>query len=469
MTFESRPVFTIIPNHVSPIETSSDDGTREAQGFGAATPWRAQGYAQRIYRMKFLLERSEIRELEGFFDARRGQMEGFWLPTWNADFRLAKPVGSSDATFQVEPSGFPAYFGIHPGLAKVAFIKKDGTITPHTIIGAVVQAPYEAVQFSGTSGFSCDIDTLVSHLVYVRFNADELQFQYINDSLAEVDVEFMELPTEYAATETGERPAWLYEITQGSNFWRWTSHGASIVAGSMEWMPEDITHTQIKKSTNCFDEGVNIKVGLRSSSNPFYQFLSGPPPSPIRVKIYKTTFPVLALGTAIYEAYVRDVSFSQRGIVDVSLSSALGVAEARIPRVLVQGMCNWQLYDSSTCRVDEPSRRFVATVSAADATWIESASFGVGDNYLALGRAVFGTETRLIIAHTGNRITLNAAFRSTVTAGSQVFVTPGCDKTLSTCLSKFNNVANFGGCPYVPLKNPQLDAINAPSSSGGKK
>lgn len=470
MTFDNRPVFTFRPHYVDPVETSTDDGTREAQGFGVSTPWRVQSYAQRIYRMKFILERSDIRALEEFFDARRGQMEGFWLPTWNADFRLANAVGSSDATFQVEASGFPDFFAIHPGNARVAFILKDGTICPNTITGAVDQSPLEAIQFASSSGVDCPVDTLVSHLVYVRFNSDELPFQYTTDSLAEADIEFLELPTEYAETEAGERPAWLYEVTQGSSFWHWTSHGASIVAGSQQWEPEDITHTQIKKSTDCFDEGVTLKIGLRSAGNPFYQFLSGPPPAPLHVKIYKVLFPDLAFGSPVYEADVLNVSFAERGVVEATLSSVLGVAEARVPRVLVQGLCNWQLYDSATCQVAESPRRISAVISAVGTTWIESPSFSVGDNYLALGKIVFGSETRLIIAHTGSRVTLNAAFRATATAGAKVTAWPGCDKTLNTCLAKFNNVLNFGGCPYVPLKNPQLEALNPPSQdTGGSK
>lgn len=35
--------------------------------------------------------------------------------------------------------------------------------------------------------------------------------------------------------------------------------------------------------------------------------------------------------------------------------------------------------------------------------------------------------------------------------GDTVTVAPGCDKAKSTCLNKFNNLANFRGFPYVPI------------------
>ena len=469
MTFENRPVFTLQPQYVDPVETSSDDGTRDAVGYGAATPWRVQPYAQRIYKMKFLLERPEIRQLEAFFDARRGQFEGFWLPTWNGDFRLTAPVNATDASFSVEYSGFAPFFAMHPGNARVAFILRDGTILPHTITGAVANPPTEAVQFLGNSGFSCPLEALVSNLAYVRFNSDELAIQYTTDSLAEVEIEFLELPMEYAQVDAGELPVWLYEISQGSNFWRWTSYGAPIVSGSTSWSPEDITHTSIKKSTDCFDEGVNLKIGLRSASNPFYQFLSGPPPVPVHVKLYRVLLPGLAIGSPLYEADVRTVAFTQRGVVDVTLASAMGIAEARVPRVLVQTLCNWQLFETNTCCVVEASRRITAHISASSGTAIKSPGFAIGDNYLSLGRAMFGDETRLITWHTGDQIGLNAAFRANVPVGAFVKVVPGCDKSLGTCGSKFGNVTNFGGFPYVPLKNPQLTALNPPATDGGGK
>lgn len=35
-----------------------------------------------------------------------------------------------------------------------------------------------------------------------------------------------------------------------------------------------------------------------------------------------------------------------------------------------------------------------------------------------------------------------------------IFLYPGCDHTLNTCMNKFNNKLNFGGFPWIPLKNP---------------
>jgi len=38
--------------------------------------------------------------------------------------------------------------------------------------------------------------------------------------------------------------------------------------------------------------------------------------------------------------------------------------------------------------------------------------------------------------------------------GTSVTVAPGCDHSFSTCQTKFSNQLNFGGFPYMTLKNP---------------
>ena len=45
---------------------------------------------------------------------------------------------------------------------------------------------------------------------------------------------------------------------------------------------------------------------------------------------------------------------------------------------------------------------------------------------------------------------LKLGFLSPVIAGDQFQLLPGCDRTLATCTTVFNNASHFGGFPYVP-------------------
>jgi len=60
---------------------------------------------------------------------------------------------------------------------------------------------------------------------------------------------------------------------------------------------------------------------------------------------------------------------------------------------------------------------------------------------------------RMILSHVGDTVTLTAAILG-LAPGSTVTAFAGCDHTISTCDSKFNNRENFGGFPYFPSINP---------------
>ena len=50
----------------------------------------------------------------------------------------------------------------------------------------------------------------------------------------------------------------------------------------------------------------------------------------------------------------------------------------------------------------------------------------------------------------GNRLWLSAAPAFAVAPGTLLELVEGCDKRLETCLSRFGNVANFRGEPFLP-------------------
>ena len=52
-------------------------------------------------------------------------------------------------------------------------------------------------------------------------------------------------------------------------------------------------------------------------------------------------------------------------------------------------------------------------------------------------------------------LTLLLPFNTTdVDVGTSVEVFAGCDHSLATCKAQYDNVANYGGFAFVPLRNP---------------
>ncbi len=47
--------------------------------------------------------------------------------------------------------------------------------------------------------------------------------------------------------------------------------------------------------------------------------------------------------------------------------------------------------------------------------------------------------------------------RADIGTSTEFVVYPGCSKQIDVCEDKFNNVATFGGFPWVPLNNPVME------------
>lgn len=66
-------------------------------------------------------------------------------------------------------------------------------------------------------------------------------------------------------------------------------------------------------------------------------------------------------------------------------------------------------------------------------------------------------------AGTGGTITLVLPMPYAIVAGNTYSLQKGCDKTLATCFSRFNNVVNFRGEPHVPGMDKLLETAGTRS------
>jgi|GEM_PF-548965 len=476
-TFLSRPLLDLRPNFTTPQEGFVTDAGAKAVGFGVTTSWVNQEWTQRRFRMEFLLQsKAEIRAMEALIDGVRGRLQGFWIPSHADDLRLTRSVTATDTELQFEDAGLRDNFGQHPGWGYAALVDTNA-ITPVRIQAVAQDSDKEKATLTAVVGRAFTMaETKCCWLSYVRLVKDDVDFEYITDTTARVKLEVIELPEEYSAQELGTRPVYLYELTQGSALWRWTSYGADLTAGAVDWKREDITHGQVTSSTEFLDEGVRLQIGLRTLDNPFRAFIAGAPVEPMSVKIYVTLAPgfTVDFNSPLYAGDVRTVGFKARGLAEVELSSILRINDWTVPRVQVQRLCNWTLFDPITCRLNGVLFETSGTLTAVTETYVEATAFGAkataesDANWFASGRLKVGDEARLVLSQAGNRLYINAPFRKAI-AGSTAIARPGCDKKRGTCTTKYNNLVNRGGFDYIPLKNPQLDALNPPDSNSGSK
>jgi hypothetical protein len=148
-----------------------------------------------------------------------------------------------------------------------------------------------------------------------------------------------------------------------------------------------------------------------------------------------------------------------------------------IPRVLTFKSCPYRLYDGFTCRAIKenytwpgqiqyinPNRREIAVVmDPASPTFVAGAFEGgiinFGDEICK--RASINRDVVINGQNILRAFTLLTKLPEAVQVGQQVEVSYGCDRTKDgdNGCKKFNNRANFGGSPYIQIRNIATDRL----------
>ena len=110
-------------------------------------------------------------------------------------------------------------------------------------------------------------------------------------------------------------------------------------------------------------------------------------------------------------------------------------------------------FGDKRCRVDLAGRTTVAHVLNCDAA---SLTLDVSvDERFVLGRLRYlsggncGLST-IILSASGNIVQVRDLPRAAVESGCRIELREGCDKRFETCVSRFDNAANFRGEPHLP-------------------
>jgi phage conserved hypothetical protein BR0599 len=129
-------------------------------------------------------------------------------------------------------------------------------------------------------------------------------------------------------------------------------------------------------------------------------------------------------------------------------------------------MCRVKQLGDAECKVSLAGFQFSRTVfSVTSATVITFAADASASDTYTYGRVIFTSglnaglerEVKRHILVTGRaQITLQEAFPFVVAVSDVATLEVGCDRRLTTCISRFSNSANFRGEPYLPGTNQIL-------------
>ena len=184
---------------------------------------------------------------------------------------------------------------------------------------------------------------------------------------------------------------------------------------------------------------------------------------------------LVPIGTAImFKGRVAAIDDVGRTTAQVTVAADTVFLAISMPRRLWSPQCTHVLYDSG-CGLARGTYSASGTVgTGATNTWVpwssSSSAYAQGTVTFTSG-ANSGIVTTIKSATAGGLV-LAYPLPNVPTVGDAFTASQGCDHTQATCQSKFNNLANFRGYPYVPppqvMTGPLSANWNASTHTKGK-
>ena len=164
-----------------------------------------------------------------------------------------------------------------------------------------------------------------------------------------------------------------------------------------------------------------------------------------------TSAPIGAV--TLFKGRVATVDQVGRTTAEITVNSDLTLLDLDMPRNLYQPACLHRLYDSGCGLVKNAfgASGIVGTSSTyATINWPGASSVYAQGTILFSSGANAGTSANIKSASV-SALTLSYPLQILPAPGDVFTVYQGCDHTKATCQSKFNNLSNFRGFPFVPV------------------
>jgi uncharacterized phage protein (TIGR02218 family) len=482
--FSTTPIWNFNePEWSDVLDTAEIEIAYEQLGFlRQDQSYTAQQTVRRGLEMSFLCNtRAAIAQLERFFANQRGPVRPFFIPTFRADLVPTANVPEGTATHihiaaseYSDPDRPP-----HPGDGYVAFVDPGGAVDPHKITDVTGTQLTTAVAIAQSHLAST---TRLSFLLLARFAEPQISWEYSTPQRARVRIRFLEVADEYVTPNTEFEPAFLYKFTQILPIYvvqYFTSYENSVEWDGQTWTPAPFSHGSIKSSYKLDREEVELTSwGGNFPTNPLAKFFPYTLEGDLFLDIVRVNAADPDDGSAqiIFAGVISKPDFTGKNWK--ATARWLGnLLERNVPRFYFQKVCNVAVY-SAKCGVNPADFETVAPIEAIDETVIDITTaeefeadwFAGGfcktddDDPNFESRAILHSET----IHTGQRLTLDRIFRTSI-VGTQLHCFPGCNGSIEMCAARFDNVVNFRGHPYIPIKNPSANIGELNTAAGGKK
>ncbi len=253
----------------------------------------------------------------------------------------------------------------------------------------------------------------------------------------------------------------LYTLTLNGGFVaRYTSWDQDLVYGGNTFKTFRIERSKIRTVVGVEVDTLDVSVYADQSDllngAPWFNAVQRGALDSALLKLERVFMPTpgdTSLGAvSLFTGRVSDTQVS-RTEANLTIKSELELLNTQLPRNLYQAGCLHTLFDNG-CQLNKASYAVAGTIVSADTVNLAT-TLNLATDYFTLGVVKFTSGvnngvTRSVRYHSGGGFVFALPLVTAPAAGDTFIAWPGCDKTKTTCSSKFNNVINFRGFPYVP-------------------
>lgn len=380
----------------------------------------------------------------------RGQWQPFLLPTWRPDLPVTTGIAAGGDTIDVTSTE------LIDSLAhtRVQVAYASGTIDYHEIVTATDNLDgTHAIEFTPVFAENVDATTVISWLELVRLADDGVAWEWQEGLTASLSLAFWTIQDTGGATSA---PREAYTFTADGRIYRYTTAARSFTYGGNSYTPlAGLTRS---------DPGLrpldpqDVTISMPRSATFVTENAYGVPPGSMSVTIVYVE-EVSGTGVEIWQGKIAGISVAGK-VASFRVPHFLdSSARTSIPAVYCQPTCPHQLY-GDRCGVVRADHDVSTTVSTVAERAITVASVGGNVDGWAVGGELVvrqgsaDEERRTVITQVGTALVVQHPFRS-IAASAAVVLYAGCDRLISTCIDKFNNLRHtggggFGGFPYAP-------------------
>ena len=161
------------------------------------------------------------------------------------------------------------------------------------------------------------------------------------------------------------------------------------------------------------------------------------------------------IGTLVrFSGVIGPVDELTRSYAKLTVNSGMQYLTMQLPPVVMQPSCVHTLFDAG-CTLNKANFSESNAVQGGSTVNKLISLSAKADGYYDNGQILFtsGANNGLLKSvkqYFSKNFYFNSPLPFAPNAGDAFIAYPGDDKTQATCTNKFNNLANFGGFPYVP-------------------